>query len=152
MTLEKELDSVDWQILVLLQENARLSYAEIGRRVGLSLPAVAERVRRLEEGGIIEGYQATINLSQIGLPVTVFIQMRVPVEKYPPFKRLVKGLMEVVECHHVTGDEAFILKVVLKSMAHLEAMVEQLSQYGQTTSAVVMSSPVTNRIIPPQTQ
>ena len=147
MTLAKKLDAVDWQILELLQHNARLSYAEIGRRVGLSLPAAAERVRRLEEAGVIEGYQARINLDKIGLPVTVFIQVRVPVDLYPDFKELVNGLGEVVECHHVTGEEAFILKVVLKSISHLEPLVAQLSQYGQTTSSIVMSTYIENRII-----
>jgi Lrp/AsnC family leucine-responsive transcriptional regulator len=147
VTFETKLDHVDWQILELLQQNARLSYAEIGRRVGLSSPAAAERVRRVEEAGIIQGYHARINPAKIGRPVMVFIQARVPVERYAPFKDLVSGLSEIVECHHVTGNEAFILKAVLKSIAYLEPLVTQLSQYGQTTTSIVMSTQVQGRVI-----
>lgn len=148
MALERAPDKTDRQILALLQENARLSYAEIGRRVGLSLPATAERVRRLEEAGIIEGYRAKINREKAGLPVTVFIQARIPVENYPRFTERVRCLSGVIECHHVTGAEAFILKIALKSVSELEIVIAELSQFGQTTSSIVMSSPVADRIIP----
>ena len=149
MTLndKKRLDHVDWQILTLLQENARLSYADIGRQVGLSLPAAAERIRRLEEAGIIEGYYARIDPEKIGLSVTAFIRVSVPVEKYPQFTALVGNLAEVSECHHVTGVEAFVLKVGVTSISHLEALLQRLSQYGQTTTSIVMSSPLKRRTI-----
>ncbi|MBN1218064.1 MAG: Lrp/AsnC family transcriptional regulator [Anaerolineae bacterium] len=148
MTLErKPLDSVDWQILRLLQENARLTYAETGRQVGLSPPAVAERVHRLEEAGIIEGYHARLNPQKIGLAVMAFIRVNVPAEKYPPFIALAADLGEVLECHHVTGTEAFVLKVVVTSTAHLETVVGKLSRYGQTTTSIVMSSPLRQRIL-----
>ena len=144
---KKQLDHIDWQILELLQDNARLSYAEIGRRVGLSLPAAAERVRRLEEAGIIEGYHTQINPEKLGLSVTAFIRVSVPVEKYPQFTALVCNLAEVLECHHVTGIEAFVMRVVVTSISHLESLVTQLSQYGQTTTSIVMSSPMIRRVI-----
>jgi Lrp/AsnC family leucine-responsive transcriptional regulator len=144
---KKQLDHIDWQILELLQENARLSYAEIGRRVGLSLPAAAERVRRLEETGIIEGYHTQINPEKLGLSVTAFIRVSVPVEKYPQFTALVRNLAEVLECHHVTGVEAFVMRVVVTSISHLESLVTQLSQYGQTTTSIVMSSPLIRRVL-----
>lgn len=148
MALEVKLDHTDRKILGLLQENGRLSYAEIGRQVGLSLPAAAERVRRLESAGIITGYHAAIDPAKIGFPITVFIQVQVPVEQYPAFKAFVENLPEVVECHHVTGNEAFILKAILVAFEKLEALVAQLSRYGQTTSSVVMSSLVTQQMNP----
>ena len=148
----KKLDHVDWQILTLLQKNARLSYADIGRQVGLSLPAAGERVRRLEEAGIIEGYYAKINRAKIGLPVMAFIRIAVSVDKYPQFTALVKDLTEIVECHHVTGAEAFVMKVTVSSIIHLESLVGQISQYGQTTTSIVMSSPLTRRVIHSNTE
>ena len=140
MSAEKELDELDWKILRLLGENGRLSFAELGRHINLSVPAVAARVRNMEQAGVIEGYHAQINLPKIGLPVLVFVQVWVPVEKYPSFKELISGMDGVIEWHHVTGDASFILKIALPSVSHLEAIIVELSQYGQTESSVVMSS------------
>src|SRR5262245_41633097 len=105
MTLDskKLLDEVGWQILTVLQEDARLSFTEIGRRVGLSLPAVVERVRRLEEAGIITGYRAEIDISKIGLGITAFIRVTTPSEKYPALNTLLKSMPEVLESHHLAG-------------------------------------------------
>lgn len=151
MTLEtkKLLDEVGWRLLRELQADARLSFAELGRRVGLSLPAVAERVRRMEEAGIITGYYAEVNLPKMGRPIMAFIRMAVPRERYPAFTALIRDLPEVLEGHHLSGSEAFILKVALTSIPHLEALIDQLSEYGQTTTSVVLSSPVTRRVIEP---
>lgn len=151
MTLEskKLLDEVGWQILRALQEDARLSFAELGRRVGLSLPAVAERVRRMEEAGIISGYHAQVNWPQVGWPIIAFMRMTVARERYPLFLTAVRELPEVVECHHLSGVDSFILKVVLPSIPHLEAFIDRLSEYGQTTTSIVLSSPVTRRVIGP---
>jgi len=140
MSAEKELDELDWKILRLLGKNGRLPFAEIGRRVNLSVPAVAARVRRMEEAEIIAGYHAKINLPKVGLPVLIFVQVWVPVEKYPSFKELINGMDGVVEWHHVTGDASFVLKIALPSVSHLEAVIVEFSQYGQTASLVVMSS------------
>ncbi len=148
MPLDKKvLDKTDWQILTLLQENARLSYAEIGRRVGLSLPAAAERIHRMEEAEIIEGYYAQVKPEVAGLAISAFIRVFVPTEKYSHFTTLVGNLNEALECHHVTGEEAFVLKVAATSVSHLEQVVAQLSQYGQTSTSIVMSSPITRRAI-----
>jgi Lrp/AsnC family leucine-responsive transcriptional regulator len=138
-----QLDRVDWQILELLQENARLSYAEIGRQVSLSSPAVIERIRRLEDVGIIEGYYAHLNLEKA---VRAFIHIGVPAEKYPQFKRTINKLDEVTECHHVTGGTAFIIQVGVTSLSHLEAIVAQLGQHGQTETFVILSSPFRRRV------
>ena len=147
MTSDYKLDRVDWQILRLLQENGRISFAEVGRAVGLSAPAAAERIRRLEETEFIEGYHAHINPAKVGLPVLAFIRVSVPRGKYPKFTVLVNQLPRVLECPHVTGVEAFILKVAVVSVEELETLVGQLGQYGDTMTSVVMSSPVKRRVI-----
>lgn len=147
MTLDYKLDPVDWHILQLLQENGRSSYAEIGRAVSLSAPAVTDRVRRMEEAGAIEGYHAHLNLAKAGLPVMAFIRVSVPRGKYPKFTVLVDQLSPVIECHHVTGAEAFILKVAVASVEELETLVGQLGSYGDTMTSVVMSSPVKRRTL-----
>ena len=147
MTLEnkKLLDHVGWQLLAALQEDARLSFAELGRRVGLSLPAVAERIRRMEEAGIITGYRAEIAVDKIGLSVMAFIRVSASGKQYPAVISLARELPEVVECHHLTGTDSFIMKVVTSSIPHLEALITRLSSYGQTTTSIVLSSPVTKR-------
>lgn len=147
MTLDYKLDPVDWHILQLLQENGRSSYAEIGRAVSLSAPAVTDRVRRMEEAGAIEGYHAHLNPAKAGLPVMAFIRVSVPRGKYPKFTVLVDQLSPVIECHHVTGAEAFILKVAVASVEELETLVGQLGSYGDTMTSVVMSSPVKRRTL-----
>ncbi len=136
---EKLLDDTGWQLLQALQEDARLSFAELGRRVGLSPPAVAERVRRMEEAGIITGYRAQINPEKIGLPITALIGLTTTPQQYPCVIALIKDLPEVLECHHVTGGCSFALKAIASSMSHLEALIEKLSRYGQTSTAIVLS-------------
>lgn len=147
MTLENQklLDHVGWQILLALQQDARLSFTELGRQVGLSLPAVAERVRRMEEAGIITGYRAEIDARKIGLTMTAFIRLSTTGSQYPALIELVQQLPEVMECHHLTGADSFIMKVVVVSIAHLESLITRVSSYGPTTTSIALSSPVTGR-------
>jgi Lrp/AsnC family leucine-responsive transcriptional regulator len=136
------LDPIGLKILGALQADARLSFAELGRTVNLSPPAVAERVRRMEEAGIINGYHAEVNLKEIGLPVAAFIRIQVSTEKYPRLIALARKLPEVLECHHVSGSDSFILKVAVPSISHLEEVIGRLSVYGSTMTSIVLSSPV----------
>lgn len=147
MSLENQklLDHVGWQILLALQQDARLSFTELGRRVGLSLPAVSERIRRMEEAGIITGYRAEIDARKIGLTMTAFIRLSTTGAQYPALIGLVQRVPEVVECHHLTGADSFIMKVVVGSIAHLERLITRLSTYGPTTTSIVLSSPVRGR-------
>jgi Lrp/AsnC family leucine-responsive transcriptional regulator len=136
------LDLVGWRILDELQRDARLSYSELAARVGLSPPAVAERMRRLEEAGIITGYRAVIDPAKVGLPITAYIRCT---SSGPQVGMIARELPEVLECHRITGGDAFILKVVVASVAHLEAIIDRLLPYGQPTTSLVLSSPVPER-------
>ena len=148
LEIEKLLDGTGWQILQALQQNARLSYSELGQRVGLSSPAVAERVRRMEDAGIISGYHAEINVAKIGFPITAVIRMSPsPGERCTRFTASVQEIPEVLECHRVTGSDSLVMKVVASSVEHLEELIDRLSAHGQLTTSIVLSSPVTRRII-----
>ncbi|MBI5086431.1 MAG: Lrp/AsnC family transcriptional regulator [Acidobacteria bacterium] len=142
--LKTQLDPIAWKILRELRADARLSYAELGRRVGLSTPAAAERVRRLEDGGVIRGYEARLDPSSLGLPVAAFVRIRVTGSEALARKltKTADGMPEVLECHRVTGDESFILKVRVESAAHLERLIDRLTPFGMTSTSLILSSPV----------
>lgn len=144
---EKLLDDVGWQLLRLLQENARLSFKELGQRVGLSSSSVAERIHRMEEAGILLGYHAEINLEKVGFPVMAFIRMSTPGQNSARIALLLSDIPEILECYRLTGSEAFIMKVCVSSVKHLEILIDQLSQYGQPTTSLVLSIPLTRRIL-----
>jgi Lrp/AsnC family transcriptional regulator, leucine-responsive regulatory protein len=139
-----QLDPISWNILVELQADARLSYAELGRRVGLSTPAAAERVRRLEEAGVIQRYTALIDPVKIGLGVAAFIRIRLGGGDSLARKLTtsVEKMTEVLECHRCTGDESFILKVRVESVHHLQKLIDRLPPYGMTSTSLILSSPV----------
>lgn len=144
-SIDKLLDSIGIQILSELQQDARLSYAELGRRVHLSTPAVIERVRRMEETGIITGYHASVNPEKIGLPIQAIIRMRSPERLYEQARIVLVDIPEIVECQHVTGADDFIIRALVSSVGHLEELLDRLRPYGDHTTAVVLSSPVARR-------
>jgi Lrp/AsnC family leucine-responsive transcriptional regulator len=144
---ESALDDTGWRLLRAVQEDSRLSFSELGRRIGLSAPAVAERVRRMEEAGILVGYHARIDTTRLGFPITAFIQIRAPAERYGRIATLVRTLSEVVECHHLTGEDSFLIKVIAASMVHLEAVITELRQHGETDSKIVMSTLVSGKMV-----
>jgi Lrp/AsnC family leucine-responsive transcriptional regulator len=131
-----------------LQEDARLSYAELGRRIGLSPAATAERLKRLEDAGVVTGYRVDIDREALGLPILAIIRMSCDGARYRPFLKAVKALQSVLECHHVAGGDAFILKVVAHSVEELEGLVEKFLEHGVPTTSVVFSSPVARRSLP----
>lgn len=141
------LDDIDRNILKELQLDARTSYAELGRRVGLTTPAVIERVRKLEEGGIIIGYRAEIDTAKVGLPITAFVRMSISGVDYSHIIEVAKQSNEVLECHRGTGGDSFIMKVAVASVEHLQEIIDKLTPYGITTTAIVLSSPVRRRVI-----
>jgi Lrp/AsnC family leucine-responsive transcriptional regulator len=139
---EKLLDRIGLKILDVLQENARLPVSRIGRRVGLSAPAVAERIRKLEEAGIIKGYHAKIAPGAIGRTVSAFINLTTEPRNYPKVKSLAADMQAITSCHHISGEASFILHVQVEDLPALESVVERLSPYGQTQTAIVLSTPV----------
>ncbi|MCX6607115.1 MAG: Lrp/AsnC family transcriptional regulator [Acidobacteria bacterium] len=145
--INAQLDQLSWRILAKLYADARLSYAEIGRRVGLSTPAAAERVRRLEESGVISGYRAQINPSRLGLAVAAFVRIRLSGSEAQA-KRLTAfagELAEVLECHRCNGDESSILKARVEAVADLQKLIDRLTPFGLTSTSLVLSSPVERR-------
>jgi Lrp/AsnC family leucine-responsive transcriptional regulator len=139
------IDSIDKKILQELTSDARISYAELGRKVGLSPSAAAERVRQLESLGFIKGYRAEIDWQALGYPLTAFIRLTCDGTRYRPFLKYLPSLDVVQECHHLTGGDAFLLRVVLQSVAQLEELVEKLLPYGVPTTSVVLSTPLKRR-------
>ena len=141
------IDDIDRKVLKELQEDARISYAELGRRVGLTTPAVIERVRKLEDAGVILGYRAEIDTAKVGLPITAFVRMSIAGVDYSHIIEVAERSNEVLECHRGTGGDSFIMKVAVSSVEHLQQIIDKLTPYGITTTAIVLSSPVRRRVI-----
>lgn len=144
------LDGTDLRLLTELQANARTSYSELGRRVGLTPPAVADRVRRLERDGVIAGYRADIDLARVGLEITAFIRMRASGDvQCRELGDKAAVIPEVLECHRVTGEDSFIAKVAVRSVDHLQGLIDRLMPFAETITSVVLSSVVTSRVVEP---
>jgi Lrp/AsnC family leucine-responsive transcriptional regulator len=124
-----------------------LSFAELGRRVGLSTPAAAERVKNLEAAGVIRGYRAEIDLNKVGLPILAVIRMSAVGDVLTRITAAVRDMPEVLECHRATGADSFIMKVAVASVEHLEALIDRLTPFGSTSTSIVLSSPVTRNIV-----
>jgi Lrp/AsnC family leucine-responsive transcriptional regulator len=148
--IEKMLDETGWRLLEALQENARLSYSELGQRVNLSAPAVAERMRRLEEAGIITGYHAEVNLSKLGLSITAIVRVgNTAGQSCQHTLARIKAIPEVLECYRVTGSDAVIARVAAGDASHLERIIDQVSFYGPSTTSLVLSNSMSRRTITP---
>lgn len=142
------LDEVDWRILDELQENARITYSELGRRVALTPPAVADRIRRMEDAGVISGYRVELDPAAVGLPVQAFIRLRASGDlNCLELGDRMRDIPEVVECHRVTGEDSYITKVAVPSVQDLEGLIDRLMPYAETITSLVLSSPVTRRRI-----
>jgi Lrp/AsnC family leucine-responsive transcriptional regulator len=141
-----ELDKTSWSILACLQENARASFADIGREVGLSAPAVAERMVKLEEAGIIQGYRIEVDYEKTGYALKAFVAFTAHSGKLVPFLKYIGTLDEVLECHRVTGNHCIFLKVAVSNSGRLQELLARMMEYGDTTTSVILSSPITHRI------
>lgn len=142
-------DGVDRALLAELQRDGRQSIAELARTVHMSNSAVAERVRRLEEAGVVSGYRAVVDPERLGYGILAFLRLRYPSSQYKPLHDLLADTPEVVEAHHVTGDDCFILKVVATSMRHLEQVSGTIGTLGSVTTSIAYSSTVPTRPIQP---
>lgn len=143
------LDEIDWKIVEALQDDARSSYAELGRQVCLSTPAAAERVRRLEDSKVITGYHAAVDFERLGLPICVLVRLSVGGGENPLVRavKTAKSFPEVLECHRVTGSDSFILRAQVASIEHLESLINRLAPLGTTTTSTVLSTPIRRRTI-----
>jgi Lrp/AsnC family leucine-responsive transcriptional regulator len=146
---ERSLDATDWRIVEQLQADGRLSYNELGRRVSLSPPAVAERVRRLEDLGVIAGYHARVDPARAGLPLSAFIQMRCRLDRCLLKTSQSSDYPEIVEIHKLTGDYCSMLKVRAASMEHFEGLLERVGQHGEMRTSVVLSTQFEGRPVQP---
>ena len=141
------MDAIDREIVSALQHDARLSYAELGRRVGLTAPAVTDRVHRLESTGVITGFHAHVDLKKAGYGIVAFIRLSSPPELTMQLDRVAQETPEILEYHRVTGTEGSVMKVAVTSVEHLERIVVKLLPYGQTTTSIVLATPVSWREI-----
>ena len=141
------LDDVNRALIAQLAAEPRLSFAELGRRVGLSSPAVAERVARLEQAGVIR-YRLEIAPEALGLPMTAWVRVRPAPQQLPKIAELAERLPEVVLCDRISGEDCFLLKLHVRTMSHLEELLDRFLAFGQTTSSFVVSSPVPPRPLP----
>ncbi|HEU6445446.1 MAG TPA: Lrp/AsnC family transcriptional regulator [Gaiellaceae bacterium] len=142
------MDATDRRLLRELQGNARLSLAELGRRINLSSPAVAERLQRLERTGVVTGYRAAVDAKAIGYPIAAFVRIRPTTRQLQKIPELAREVPEVVECHRVTGEDCFVLKLHLRAMDDLEDILDRFIVLGQTTTSIVHSSPLDGRALP----
>jgi Lrp/AsnC family leucine-responsive transcriptional regulator len=143
------IDDIDCQILAELQANARVPFAELGRRVGLSTPAVIERVHRLEQNKVILGYRALVDPAKVGLPVRAFVKVTVAGDKLARFATVVRKLPEILECHRVTGAESFMVQVAVRDVTHMEAVIDAMMPYVATNTSMILASPVPwNSVLP----
>ncbi|WP_297703605.1 Lrp/AsnC family transcriptional regulator [uncultured Eudoraea sp.] len=142
--MNNKIDDLNWRILKLLQENSRLSMSNIGREVGLTPPAVAERVKKMEDLGILEGFNAKVSYNLAGYQLKAIITLRAFMGKLKPFLEMVKTLEEVINCYRITGDENIIMEVVLKDQTHLERLIDELIRYGETRTHIILSDVVSD--------
>lgn len=143
------IDSLNWKILKCLQQNSRMSNAEIGRRVGISSPAVSERIKKMEDAEIIQGYTTFVSPFEAGYQLKAIITLRAFMGMLKPFLEKVKTYDEVVNCYRITGNENIVMEVVLKNQKHLESFIDQLITYGETKTQIVLSHVVKHSEVKP---
>lgn len=144
----RRLDATDVQLLNALVADARTSTAELARRVGLSAPSVAERVRRMEEAGVIEGYAASISPEALGLPLAAWLRIRPVPGKLQRVAEVVRSLPDIVECDRVTGEDCYIARAHVRSVGDLERLIDRIAPYATTNTSIIQSSPVERRLPP----
>jgi Lrp/AsnC family transcriptional regulator, leucine-responsive regulatory protein len=142
-------DARNVELLKILQRNPRIAISEAARQVGMSSPAVKERIARLEEAGVIRGYRLDLEPTALGYPVTAFVRVRPTPGQLPRIAELAKQMPEVTECYRVTGEDCFIIKIHVGSIADdLDKVLDRFLAYGQTTTSIVQSTPVPARSLP----
>ncbi len=141
------MDITDHRIIEILQTDGRISMKDLGKIVGLTSPAVSERVKRLEESGVIEGYKAIVNPDALGRFIKAFVHVSLPSNKYEEFLRISSEDPRIVECHHITGDDCSVAKVIVKDMYELENVIDAIKKLGSTKTSVILSTPIQGKSI-----
>ena len=141
-SVSQEIDAVNIRMLEELQRDPRLTMSELGRRIGMSSPAVTERVRRLEEAGVIQGYRLELNPTALGLPIAAYVRIRPNPGQLSKIMELAQQTSEVVECHRVTGEDCFVLKIYIPAIDQLDRLLDSFLLYGSTTTTIIQSTPV----------
>jgi len=144
----RQLDAVNLRLLAELQADPRMSMSELARRVGMSAPAVTERVQRLEAAGVIAGYRMDIDPAALGMPVTALVRIRPGPGQLPKIALAARETAQVVECHRITGEDCFLIKVHAPSIGELEEILDRFLVFGQTTTSIVVATPVPPRPLP----
>ena len=144
-----KIDAINVSILKILQQNARMSNAEIGRQVGISSPAVGERIKKMEDTGIIDKYQTVVSYQETGFQLKAIITMKAFVGKLVPFIKKVKSYKEVINCYRITGNDNIVMEVVFKNQTHMESFIDDLILYGETKTQIVLSNLIDNNAILP---
>ena len=144
------MDEIDRNLIEELQRDARLTRSELGRRVGLSPTATGDRLRRLEEAGVIEGYHASINARAVGYGVSAFLRIRPVMGQLKQVESAAQRTPEVVECHRVTGDDCYVMKILVPEIDQLEAIIDRFTPFGSTTTSIIHSTPVPPRSVQPR--
>ncbi|MGH3495593.1 MAG: Lrp/AsnC family transcriptional regulator [Sciscionella sp.] len=142
------MDETNVRLLTELRDNPRISMSALARRVGMSSPAVTERVQRLERAGVIAGYRLDLDPAALGLPVAAYVRIRPAPGQLPKIATLALEMPQVSECHRITGEDCFLLKVHAPAVDQLEDLLDKFLLYGQTTTSIVQSSPVPPRPLP----
>jgi Lrp/AsnC family leucine-responsive transcriptional regulator len=145
MPANQRVDQTDLQLLQELQENARLSLAELGRRIGLSPPSVADRLKRLEDDGVITGYRTEIDPRALGYDLSAVLRVRPDGRQLPKIAQIARDTAEVVECQRVTGDDCYVMKLHVRDVHHLEEALDRFTPFGSTTTSIVQSAPFPTR-------
>jgi Lrp/AsnC family transcriptional regulator, leucine-responsive regulatory protein len=140
-----EIDSKAWKILECLQQDARQSLTELARAVEMSVPAVSERVKRLEEAGVIQGYHAWLSPARAGYTLSAMVGITVAQPYKKKLLQLLEDMPEVLECHHVTGADSYLFRLLARDVGHLEALVARVNHLGETRTSIILSTPITPR-------
>jgi len=141
------LDEVNLRLIGELQADARVSLAELGRRVGLSPPAVGERLQRLRDDGIITGYRTEVDPRALGFALSVVLRVRPAPRQLAKVGEVARESAEIVECHRITGEDCFFMKLHVRDVGHLEEVIDRFLPFGQTTTSIIQSSPVAARVV-----
>ena len=144
-----DVDALDHHLLTEIQADARLSYAELGRRVGLSPPAVADRLRRLEADGVVTGYHAAVDPARLGRPVRAFLHLQVDRAHFPRAVAAVQAMDEVLTCHRTTGSSSLVMTVAVASVEALEVLIDKLLPFGEPVTQMILSTPIARRSVTP---